>query len=94
MKILKAVGITGGTVEMLRQCNPKDFSDDHYEGRALYWSQTNKPVVVLLSKSADVPVWKVLCGTSEFYFRKYGEVVEFCNKRGYRHLSRNGSQKE
>lgn len=82
----KPVGATGGATKLFRQCNPKDFSDDQYEGMTLYWSRSNQPVVVLLNKATTVPVWKVLCGTSAFYFREYGEVVDFCKQHGYRPL--------
>lgn len=83
MKYPKVVGGTGGTAAMLRQCSPKDFNDDHYEGMALYRRKDGKPVVLSVSNSLDPIMWRVLNGASEFYFRSYAEATEFCKLRGY-----------
>lgn len=83
MKKQKAIGSTGGTAEMLRQCSPKDFSDDRYDGMVLYCRKDNKPVVLSVSNGADPIRWRVLDGVSDFYFRSYAEATDFCKLRGY-----------
>ena len=92
MKKQKAIGSTGGTAEMLRQCSPKDFSDDRYEGMALYRRTDNKPVVLSVSNDAGPVRWRVLDGVSDFYFRSYTEATDFCKLRGY--IFVNGEQDE
>lgn len=83
MKKPKVMGITGGTAELLRQCSPKDFSDDRYEGIALYSRADNKPVVLSVSNDADPIRWRVLDGACGFYFRSFTEATDFCKLHGY-----------
>lgn len=83
MKQFKIIGMVDADSEIINQCSPSDFSDEHYDGISLYQRKDKKPAVLFMSKTSEPARWKVLDGASTFYFRSFKEATNFCNLRGY-----------
>lgn len=83
MNRIRIIGMADAGNEITNHCSPSDFSDALYDGVSLYRRKDMKPVVLLVSKSADPARWKILDGVSEFHFRSFTEATSFCKLRGY-----------
>ncbi len=83
MNHIRVMGLMDAESEITKQSSPSDFRDDLYDGVSLYRRKDMKPVVLFVSKKAEPARWKVLDGTSEFYFRSYTDATNFCQMRGY-----------
>lgn len=83
MNRIRVMGIMDADSEITKHSSPSDFDDDHYDGMSLYRRKDMKPVVLLMSKTAEPARWKVVDGASEFYFRSFAEASNFCQMRGY-----------
>lgn len=84
MKKRRVIGSVDQNKDLLAQLDPHDFSDDDFEGFALYQRSDGKPVIVLVGRSGDPMVWRIVDGGCDFYFKTFGETEEFCKARGYR----------
>ena len=82
MSNFKIIGVADDSTA-INFMKPSDFSNDKYDGIALYKKRNGNPVVLFRSKNKHPQSWQIIDGTMDFHFLSYEKAVHFCKIRGY-----------
>lgn len=84
MKKTRIIGSVDQNKELLCQLHPQDFSNDDYDGFSIFQHKDGRPVVLLVSKSKDPLVWRIIDGLNDYVFRSFCDAEAFCKEHDLR----------
>ena len=84
MKKTMVIGSVEQNKELLAKLDPQDFSNEEYNGFSVFQHTDGRPVVLLVSKSQDPVVWRIVDGLNDYFFRSFCEAEAFCKEHKLR----------
>lgn len=84
MKKTRIIGSVNQNKELLCQLQPQDFSNNDYDAFSIFQHEDGRPVVLLVSKSQDPLVWRVIDGLNDYVFRSFSDAEAFCKEHDLR----------
>lgn len=83
MSKLNIIGSVNQEKKLLSHMSVTDFDDKNFRCIALYCKRDGNPVPLSVSVNSSVTVYRVMDGTSEFYFKSYAKAEKFCDMHSY-----------